>query len=81
MTGKGEFPVNCPYCGKEMLPGTIHDGTSPVQWIPEGGKGPFWKGTLGKGAVPLGGGDFWTGYSAAAWRCPDCSVVVIPKST
>ena len=63
-----------------MLPGTIRDGACPVQWIPEDGKGPFWKGTLGKGAVQLGGGGVWKGYSAAAWRCPVCKVVIIPEN-
>ena len=72
--------MNCPYCGSEMLPGTIRDGACPVQWIPEDGKGPFWKGTLGKGAVQLGGGGVWKGYSAAAWRCPVCKVVIIPEN-
>lgn len=62
-----------------MNKGSLHDGTNPVQWIPEGGKTPFWKYSLGKDAIQLGGGGAWKGYSVAAWRCPVCRVVMIPE--
>ena len=69
--------MKCPYCQQEMRSGFLHNGTQPVQWIPEGGKPSNWKWRAAKGGIQLSKGNgFWNGYTAEAHYCPSCGIVI-----
>jgi len=71
--------MNCPVCKMEMQKGFFADKQVPVQWIPEGGKYPTFKGGKAKDSIVFGDGAlFWGGYKAEAWYCPCCRMAIVP---
>ena len=70
--------MKCPACQREMRKGYLVDRQSPVQWIPEDGKPPLFKGTLADGAIQLGSGSYWKNYKADSYYCPFCHFVITP---
>ena len=45
--------MKCPYCGKEMAVGYIHNHSQPVQWLPNGAMPSRIKWTITDNGVPL----------------------------
>ena len=74
--------MKCNCCGTEMKKGYLHNGSQPVQWIPEDRKPALWKGLAAEGAIRLGSGSLfeWNGYRADAWLCENCQTVIVPLS-
>lgn len=70
--------MKCPYCEREMRKGYFIDREAPVQWIPEGVNPPLFKGTLADGAVPVGSGSYWKNYTADAFYCRSCGMILLP---
>ncbi|OHW61672.1 hypothetical protein EUAN_19920 [Andreesenia angusta] len=64
----------CPYCGKEMHLGFIHQDRRALKWIPEEkDKGPFLQ-MFSKGIKLT---DSLTTSSVEAFYCKDCEKIVI----
>lgn len=70
--------MKCPYCEREMRKGYFHDGDQPIQWIPEGQKPSIWKTGVAEGAVSLGQGSYWRTWSATAFYCRSCKIIIAP---
>ena len=69
----------CPYCGKEMACGYLHDHNQPVQWIPQGKRPSAIAYTTAENAVKLDNTfSFFKigGYSAEAFFCDTCRIVI-----
>ena len=70
--------MKCPKCEREMKKGYLHNGTQPIQWIPENRKPSIWRGGVAEGAAVCGEENFWKGYRAEAHYCSACKVVILP---
>ncbi len=73
--------MKCPCCNKEMQSGYIHNGSQPVQWIPDGKKPSMFSFSTTKEGIRLVNKfePFKSnGYSAEAYFCSDCKIVVAP---
>lgn len=69
--------MKCPYCGKEMEKGFIHDGNH-IRWYPEG-MDVFGFYPEEDGAVRLNAtGGLMTAAKAESWYCADCRMVITP---
>ena len=71
--------MNCPYCLKEMARGYIYNGSQPIQWIPDGKKPSKINFTVSGDGVKLNNRfSFFkiSGYSAEAFYCDACAVVI-----
>ena len=70
--------MKCPYCSQEMKNGYFNNGRQPLQWIPSDKKPSAWAFAKTKGGVDLRNSsfDFWQGYSAAAYYCASCHIVL-----
>ncbi|MDO4732089.1 MAG: PF20097 family protein [Bacillota bacterium] len=71
--------MKCPRCDGEMQAGYIHNGSQPVQWIPAGKKASPFSFSKSKAGITLINKfePFKTnGYTAEAYFCPDCKIVV-----
>lgn len=77
--------MECPYCKKEMSEGYIHNGRQPIHWIPDGAKPAMLAYNIAKGGVSLRhkptGPAIINGYSAEAYYCADCRVVIAKTET
>lgn len=73
--------MKCPYCGKEMAVGYIHNHSQPVQWLPNGAMPSRITWTIADNGVPLKNKyKFFkeNGYIAEAFYCKDCRIVIAP---
>lgn len=70
--------MNCPYCGREMLPGRLHNGKQPVQWLPDGERPSVFAFAAAKKGVSLRNSFGAGGYQAAAFYCEKCKIVIAP---
>lgn len=69
--------MKCPICSKEMLHGYFNDDQSPIQWIPNGKKPPFFNYTTAKDGVRLYNKfSMLKGYTAEAYYCDNCHIVI-----
>ena len=77
--------MECPYCKKEMKQGFMYNAFQPMQWIPEDGKPSVFRFRGAKGGVNLchlpTGPAIINGYSAEAYYCADCKVVLAKTET
>ena len=64
--------MKCPYCGKEMSEGYLYNGKQPNQWLP--------RGITDKGITLKNKFSFFreSGYSAEAFYCYQCRIVIAP---
>ena len=71
--------MKCPYCSKEMERGYIYNDTAPLEWIPKGKKPSIFKFKSSADGVKLTN-EFSvfkvSGYSAEAYYCNSCHVVI-----
>lgn len=72
--------MKCPYCQREMKSGFVPNYDIPVQWIPQGRKGPSIRGQVGKDGIRVGDGGYWRGYKAEAYYCGVCRIIIIPNT-
>ena len=73
--------MKCPCCNKEMMLGYIHNGSQPVQWIPDGKKPSMLSFSTTDEGVTLVNkfAPFKTnGYQAEAYYCTNCKLVIAP---
>ena len=70
--------MNCPYCAREMLPGCLHNGDQPVQWLPDGEKPSVFAFAAAEKGVSLLNRSTLRGYQAAAFYCEKCKIVIAP---
>ena len=71
--------MKCPYCEGEMKLGYLSGGEQPVQWIPQGKKISIWRAGVADDAVVFGDGGFFKGYTADAYYCQGCRLVIMKK--
>ena len=70
--------MNCPYCGKEMQPGTIQfDGRSRIKWKSEGQQPSFWDSLCGAGCLTDAEYSFWSVGSLKGSYCSSCKKLII----
>ena len=73
--------MKCPHCGKEMSEGYIFNGLQPVQWLPKGAmpaRFVFSKRNVGVDLKNKFSFFKEGGYSAEAFHCDVCRVVIAP---
>lgn len=70
--------MNCPYCGRGMLPGYIYNGNQPMQWLPDGEKPSVLAFAAAEKGVSLLNRFTLRGYHAAAFYCENCKIVIAP---
>lgn len=71
--------VKCPYCGKEMACGYLHNPNQPLQWIPKGDRPSGFAYTTAEKAVKLNNTFSLFkigGYSAEAFYCDTCRIAI-----
>ena len=69
--------MKCPYCSQEMAHGFLCNASQPIQWIPDGKRPSMWKFSSVDHGVTLGGEyNFLKGYTAEAYYCGDCRMVI-----
>lgn len=73
--------MKCPYCGKEMSVGYIHNGSQPVQWMPDGKKTSLFRFSTADGGKKLSNKLSLGGYNAEAFYCDACHVVIAKTET
>lgn len=66
--------MKCPYCGKAMEVGYIHNGRNPVQWIPAGKKPPLL--AFSSDYVECKNEFSMAGYRAEAFYCSTCRILL-----
>lgn len=73
--------MKCPHCGKEMSEGYIYNGQQPIQWLPKGVMPARISFTKRDEGVDLKNKfSFFkeSGYSAEAFHCYECHIVIAP---
>lgn len=71
----------CPYCDSVMKVGYQYNYTNPVQWIPSNERQPWLRGSVARGGVKTGDGNWFAGYTAKAYYCENCRVIITPIIT
>lgn len=73
--------MKCPRCGIEMSEGYIYNGQQPIQWLPKGVMPARMRFTKRDEGVDLKNKFSFlkeSGYSAEAFNCYACHIVVAP---
>ena len=68
--------MKCPYCSKEMAEGCLHNGKQPVQWMPQGKKPSMFAFSSADSGIELNNKFSMSGYSAEAYYCDSCHIVI-----
>lgn len=68
----------CPYCNLEMKNGYLYNYTNPNQWIPIDRKPPILRGSVTKGGVRTGNGNWFYGFDAKSFYCEKCKIILTP---
>ncbi len=66
--------MQCPYCKKEMVSGSLLGDEYRLKWLPEDKK--LLLGIWATGAVPIGSGGTLTRANVPAYFCKDCHKII-----